>query len=572
MVIRLFFTKGGAAVRRVFIAILCLLLLTTAVSAAGTVTGLQSSAVISSDGTCQISLVLQLTMDGTETDLQFPLPGTARDITLNGDSAKTSRADSLRWVDLSAVVYGAGSYTLTLHYSLPDLVTQEEKTGLVLTLPLLSGFAYPIDRMEFSVTLPGEPESAPAFSSTYHPENMESFLEYTVNGPVITGYFLQGLKDHETFTMTLPVTGELFPQTMAKRWSLSNDDLLRYGLTFLAAVYWLIFLRCPLPRRSRRVQAPDGITAGELGCCLGGQGVDFSMMVLSWAQMGYLSVQLDRNHRVLLHRQMDMGNERSQFEMRSFKTLFGKRQTVDGGGEHFARLGRKAGKTIPGAGHYFKKSSGNPLIFRILSAVIGAVAGYSLAVAFATDTVWQVILAIVLVPLGLVLSWLIQVGARGIHLRHRTDLLIGLGCSLVWLILGSLAGEGNVAIYVIVTQILAGLAGIHGSRRTEAGLQARNEILGLRRYLKTVSPAEIARILENNPDYYFTMAPCALALGVDRAFARQFGDRKMPDCPYLERPGTAALTARQWNDLLRQAVRVMDDRQRKLILQKLMGK
>lgn len=558
--------------RRIFLLILCLCLLTTAVHAAGTVSDLRSNAFVSSDGTCRISMELRLTMDGTETDLRFPLPGSAKDITLNGSAAKTSRSDSRRWVDLSSVIYGAGNYTLYLQYSLPDLVTEQEKTGLILTLPLLSGFAYPIDRMEFSVTLPGTPEEMPAFTSTYHAESMESFMECTVEGNVISGHFLQGLNDHETLTMTLEVSNAMFPQNIAKRWSLSYDDLLQYGLIILALAYWLIFLRCPLPRRVRRLQAPDGMTAGQLGCVLSGLGVDFSMMVLSWAQMGYLSIHMDRHNRVLLYKTMDMGNERSEFEVRTFRTLFGKRDKVDGSGEHYARLSRKAGKTIPGAWHYFKKISGNPLIFRCIAALIGAVSGYSLAVAFATDTAWQIVLAIILVPLGAVLSWLIQTGMRGIHLRHRLDLLIGIGCGFVWLFLSLIAGEGIVGFLVVTSQILAGLAAIHGGRRTDAGLQARNEILGLRKYLRSVTPEELYRIVETNPEYYFAMAPDALALGVDREFARQFGKEKLPECPYLSVYGRTSLTARQWNELLRKTVQILDERRRKLVWEKLFGR
>ncbi len=558
--------------RRIFIVIACILLLTTAVSAAGSVTELQGSAVVDSDGTCQISLVLQMTTDGTETNLQFPLPGGARDITLNGDRAKTKRTDSLRWVDLSDEIHGAGSYTITLHYSLPNLVAEVEKKGLVLTLPLLSGFEYPIDSMEFSITLPGQIEKMPTFSSIFHPESMDSFMEYTVDGSVISGHFLERLKDHETLTMTLPVSAKLFPQDIAKRWSLSYDDMLQYGLLLLALAYWLLFLRCGLPHRLRRVQSPDGITAGELGCCLSGLGVDFSTMVLSWAQMGYLTIELSRNNHVLLHKTMDMGNERSEFEMRTFKTLFGKRTSVDGSSEHFARLGRKAARTVPGAWHYFKKSSGNPMIFRGIAACIGAVAGYSIAVAFSTDTLWQVLLAILLVPLGAATSWLIQEGARGIHLRHRMDMLIAGICCLVWLLLGGLSKEWAVALFVIFSQVLAGVAAVHGGRRTEAGLQARNEILGLHKYLRTVSPAELIRISENNPEYYFTMAPNAIALGVDGVFAKQFGNQKLTECPYLEVTGGNNRTARQWNDILRQVVKILDDRQRKLIWEKIFAR
>lgn len=557
--------------RRIFIAILCLFLLTTAVSAAGSVTNMQSNTVIASNGTCQINMVLQLSVDSVDGTLKFPLPGNAKDITLNGTAAKTSRADSLRWVDLSSVVYGPGSYSITLHYSLPDMV-REEKTGLVLTLPLLSGFSYPIDGMEFSITLPGTIEEQPTFTSTYHPESLEAYLECKVEGSVISGHFVQGLKDHETLKMTLPVTSKMFPQGIAKRWSLSYDDLLQYGLVILAIAYWVIFLRCGFPRRQRRVQAPDGVTAGEMGCCLGGLGVDFSTMVLSWAQMGYLVIETDRHRRVWLRKTMDMGNERSEFEVRTFKTLFGKRDRVDGASEQFARLSRKAGKTIPNAPRYFKRSSGNPVIFRCLAAGIGAVAGYSLAVAFASDTVWQVLLAILLVPFGTVTSWMIQNGVRGIQLRYRGELFVGIGFCVVWMILGNWAGEGAVAILVIISQILAGMAALHGGRRTEEGMQVRNEVLGLRRYFSSVSPKEVAHILENNPDYYFTMVPYAIALGADKIFAKLFGRQSLGACPYLDINGGATLTARQWNERLRMVVRVLDERKRKLIWEKIFGR
>ena len=558
--------------RRIFLLIICLCMLTTAVHAAGTVSELQSNAYVSSDGTCQVSVEIRLSMDGTETDLRFPLPSSAKDITLNGSTAKTSRSDSRRWVDLSSVVYGAGNYTLFLRYSLPDLVTSQEKSGLVLTLPLLSGFAYPIDKMEFSVTLPGAPEELPAFTSTYHTDSLESIMDCTVEGNTIVGRFYQSLNDHENLTMTLAVSNSMFPQGIVKRWSLSYDDLIQYALILLALVYWLVFLRCPLPRRVRRLQAPDGVTAGELGCCMGGLGVDFSMMVLSWAQKGYLRIHMDRHDRVLLYKTMDMGNERSEFEVRTFKTLFGKRERVDGSGEHFARLGRKARRSIPGAWHYFKKSSGNPMIFRCIAALIGAVAGYSLALAFATDTAWQVVLAIFLIPLGALFSWLIQTGIRGILLRHRLDLTIGVGCAVFWLLLSMIAGEGIVGFLVVISQILAGLAAIHGGKRTESGLQARNEILGLRKYLRTVTQDELCRIMETNPEYYFDMVPDALALGVDREFARQFGKEKLPECPYLSAYGRTSLSARQWNELLRKVVQILDIRQRTVIWEKLFGR
>ena len=129
-----------------------------------------------------------------------------------------------------------------------------------------------------------------------------------------------------------------------------------------------------------------------------------------------------------------------------------------------------------------------------------------------------------------------------------------------------------MALLMILTQFLAGVASANGSRRTEAGMHARDNILGLRRYLKAIPPEDLRRILQQNPDYYFSMAPYAIALGVDKAFARQFGRDKLAACPYLTVDSYGGMTARQWNDVLRQIVEILDDRQRKLALQKIIGK
>lgn len=547
--------------RRFFIVILCCLLLCTAVSAAGTVTDMQNTTVVSSNGTCEVTLVFTMTSDGSEA-LRYPLPADAYNITVNGSSAKTAQEYLVRWVDLSKIVPAAGTYTITLHYELPDRVLRE-KNGLTLTLPLLSGFACPIEQMQFSITLPGEFDGIPVFTSTYYPEATDSLMNYSVTDHTISGTVTQQLKDHETLTMTLPVSGTLFPQTIGKQWSLSNEDLAMFALALAALIYWIIFLRSAPPQRLRRTQPIDGLTAGELGCCLVGQGVDFTSMVLSWAQMGYLTIRIDRSRRVLLQKQMNMGNERSDLEMRCFKTLFGGRRIVDGGGEYFGRLSRKMSRTVHGARHYFRKGSGNPMIFRALSAGIGIFAGVSLASAFASDTAWRIVLSLLLGAAGGAAAWLIQAGGRCLHLRKKYALLIAASCSVLWFTLSRFAREEGIAIFLILTQFLSGIASAYGGRRTEEGKQVMAEVLGLRRYLSKVTTAELRRILTRDPDYYFTLAPFAIALGIDRVFSHRFDDLPMESCLYLSDDRRTPKTASQWNKLLREVVTVLDARQRR---------
>lgn len=543
--------------RRFLIIILCCLLLSTSVFA---VSDMQNTTTVSTDGSCEMTVTFTITHNGSGEKLRYPLPADAYNISVNGSVARTSQEYLTRWVDLSKVVPSGGMCTVSLHYTLPDRVVQTEE-GLMLTIPLLSGFSYEVENLQYSITLPGTIEGDVTFSSTYYPESADALMDYTVADSTITGRVIQSLKDHETLSVSIPVSESLFPQSIGKRWSMSNDDLIMYALTLAALLYWLIFLRCTPPQRLRRTQPIDGLTAGELGCCLTGQGVDFTAMVLSWAQMGYLTIHIDRSRRVLLHKRMSMGNERSELEVRYFKTLFGGRRIVDAGGEHFARLGRRLSRTVHGARHYFRKGTGNPHVFRALCAGIGLFAGISLAAAFASDTVWRVLLSILLGSAGGAAAWMIQEATRCLHLRKKYHLLIAGGCSLVWFILSRIAGEEGVAIFMICTQFLAGIAGAYGGRRTEEGKQAMAEVLGLRRYLKSVTPAELRSILQRDPDYYFTLAPFALALGVDRTFAHKFGKEPMEHCLYLQDDRHPPKTALQWQKLLREAVKVMDARQ-----------
>jgi len=555
--------------RRMIIALLCCLMLVTTVSAESLVTELDSSTTVSSNGTCEVVITLKLSLDSEPADIWFPLPKDARDITVNGTAVKTRNSTASRDADLSGQIPAAGQHTLVIRYSLPDAVTK--KSGqLYLNLTILNGFGYPIEKMSFSVELPGEPERDPEFVSTYHREGVEALMDYSVEGNTIRCEFTTDLKDHESLTMTLAVSEAMFPQSVYKRWSLSSDDVAMYVLTLLALVYWLIFLRAAPFRAWSRPNEPEGLNAGEYPCVLMGKGVDLTAMVVSWAQMGYLLIQVDRSGRVLLHKRMEMGNERSEGENRLFRSLFGSRWVVDGTGRRYGELCRKAASIRPGVGSYFKRNSGNPYYFRIISAAIGIFGGISLAAAMAADTANQTALSILLGALGALAAWQIQAGAASLYLRKKRDLVPALLASFLWLLLSARAGEPGVALYILVTQWLTGFAAAYGGRRTEQGRQMLKETLCLRRFFRTASRKRLGQIQENNPEYFYDMVPYALALGVDRIFARRMGHEKLPECAYLTGVGQD-MTAAQWNRALRYVVRTLDAMQARQILERIRG-
>ncbi len=557
--------------KRFLIYMVLLALLAVPVSARSGITSAQSQTVVSENGSCQVHLTFTIQLDSPDPDLTYPLPPDARDITVNGAPAFGLRGEDARRVSLSSAVSGAGTYTVAIAYRLPDVISAE-KDELTLNLQLLSGFGYSIEDFSFTVTLPGASAAQPVFSSTYYQETVESVLQYHFTDGVLSGSFQARLQDHETLSLSLPVTKQMFPQSIAKQFHIDTLDLMMIFVAVVAIVYWLVALRCPRPRKIRASSAPEGITAGELDCQLTGRGANLTMMVLSWAQMGYLLIHLEDSGRVLLHKRMEMGNERSPFENQVFRTLFGKRKGVDGTGYHYARLCRKVAQSRPRLGEIFRKNSGNPGIFRILMALIGLLSGISLALSFAADTFWQVFLALILGAVAAGLSWLLQEGAMQLHSHNKLALWLSAAASALWLLLSVSGGEWNVALCVLPAQFLAGLAAGYGGRRTEHAMHNMSQILGLRRHLKNLPPEEMLRILKSNPTYYYDMAPYALALDVDRAFARKLGNKRLVGCSWLTTGMDGHLTAAEWNRLLRQSVTTLDALQLRLPFERFIGR
>lgn len=559
--------------RRVCILIAITVLLFSLAVGASAVTGASSVgsyATVSADGSCQVTMTVTLHLEQEVSELYFPVPSNASDITLNGSRTWTTGADGVRRVDLSKLVGGAlGDFTVNIHYTLSNVIQKTEAGTLELQIPLLSGFSYPVSAMTFSVTLPGAVEGTPSFSSGYHQAEIEKRMAYTVEGAAISGSFQEELKDHETLTMTLAVSEEMFPQTVAE---IRNTDFVYTAIGVcagLALLYWLLFLRTLPFWRQYCPEPPEGYTAGEMGCILNTQGIDLTMTVFSWAQLGYILIQIDRHDRVLLHKRMEMGNERSEVERHYFRKLFGKKQMVETSGYHYAQLCKIASKRAAGLQEVMRRGSGNPRIFRALVSGVGLFGGIALGSALSGGAALQDLVIVLLAAAGAVSAWLIQGWCSGLFLREKQGLWVGLGCCGAWLILGLIAQQFIMSLWIVLGLLLAGAMMAYGGRRTEWGRQMCGRILGLRHHLRTVSKAELQRICNSNPEYFYTLAPHAIALGSDKAFSKRFGNLRLPGCPWLTTGMDAHMTASEWAELMRYAASLMDARSKQLFTEKL---
>lgn len=562
--------RRAAALFSVFLIIICIALPVRADSSAA---AFDFRATVDRTGACQVTVSLNLHLETPQENLSFPVPENAYDIRVNGVSPSTSRKGQTMLLDLSRILGSVtGDLSVSVTYSLPDVVEENANGMPVVQIPLLCGFSLPIDSSSFSIVLPEGQFSKPTLTSTYYQTRIEESTDMESLENQIRGQISTRILGSDWLTLSTQVNEEMFPQKRRLAWNLDWIDVSMLSFALLALVYWLVFLRCLPPRAIRRTTAPDGISAGDIGPALTSTRPDLPALVLHWAQLGYILIQLDDGGRVLLHKRMNMGNERSQHESRIFRAMFGSRSIIDGTGTRFAALCRKVSGGKPGIHGLFQRGSGNPLVFRVLVTLVGLFGGISLGAALGDGTALKDLLSILFGMLGIVSGWCIQESFKYLHLRKKTLLWIALVLWAAWIIVGHIALEPIVATCVSTAQVLGGLAAAYGGRRTDAGKHASQEILGLRRFMKTVHKEELQRILVTNPEYFYTLAPYAIAMGVDQKFAKRFGAVRMPPCPYLALGRESHMTAAEWSQRLRTVIHAMDERQTQLLLDRLTGR
>ena len=567
--------------RALMMLVVCVLMLGVIVmpaSAESAASKVDIQATVSSEGDCYVTMNVTLRMEAINNGLTFPLPANASNITVNSSSANTIKTASAIQVDISKVTSGmTGEFSLMFNYTIPEAVKvvkineglSNEERVLQLEIPMLCGFELPVESMNFIINMPSnEMTNDPVFTSIYRQSSVGSDLTVKVDGSQIIGSTKVAMNDHDGVTMTMIVPKQMFP-TISTYIREGNPELIPMLICAgLALLYWLIFLRTVPLVRSRSITPPEGITAGELGCRLTLAGGDLTTMVFSWAQMGYLLIHLDGYGRVLLHNRMDMGNERSQFENKVFKLLFGSRSVVDATGYQYAKLCRKVAGIVPNERNMNRNNSGNMKIFRALCCGTQVFCGVCVAMNMTSILALEILLSIILAAFGAVSAWLIQDVPYRTHLRGKVPVYIGLVCILIWIVLGILCGQVWIPLGSALGQLLLGYFAAYGGRRSELGRHDAGQVLGLRHYVKHLPRNDINRLLMNDPEYFFNLAPYALAMGVINPFAKAFGRRKMDQCPYLVTRVHGKRTAEEWAQIMADTADMMDAKSRRMMVEK----
>ena len=556
---------------QLFLCVLLVLAMAVTVSAVGA-ENIDSYATVSRSGDCQVTMTVALNLDEAVESMTFPVPLDARAVTVNGRRVSTQKTETARLINLNRTLKGmTGDFTLSISYTVSDVVYTTEARTRELQVPLLAGFDYPVKAMDFSVTLPGPTDQKPGFESGYHKADIEKYIHYTVDGAAISGYFTQELKDHETVVMTLPVDNTMFPQTLAH---IQDYTFGIWGMGIcggLAALYWLLCLAFWPIRFRRSTEPPLDVTAGELACIRFNRGPDLHLTVLSWAQLGYIVIEYRPGRRALLHKRMEMGNERRESEQQLFRKLFARGNTVDTASKAYGALCGLAEKKPGLAKELIRRRSGNGAIFRFLAAGMGLFGGVCIAIALGSGAILQGLLILVLGVLGALSGWYIQRLGSCLFSYDRYKLTVALLLCAFWLLLGLIAGAFPVGAWMVLGLVIAGSLLSWGGRRTPLGREAYGQVIGFGWHLLSIRKERLRQLCAADSAFFFRMMLYAMALGLDPVLTKKVGDLRIEQCPWLLGPAHNQMTAKDWIGRFRQILSQMDRRSRRLPFEKLLA-
>ncbi len=527
--------------RRLLLLLLCLLLLTAGVSAAGDqITSLTQEVTVAEDGEISVTATAAVSFSGGAERFVFPLGAEADDITASGAAYEIKRMDGVSCVVFTDRAGFTGKQTFVCTYTLPCAVRNTDFGQQFDFSPIARGWEYSIEALSLQIAFPADISARPAWSSAYYGDVIDNYLTIRMKDKTVQADSVTALKDHETLHMTLQFAPDSFSLRYLAGTTESVSRLAFHVLLALALIYWLLRLRSRvlLPKEQQTIDMEA--TAGEIPTRLYGEPTDVPATLAHWGNLGYLSLRRTRHGRLLLTKQMNMGNERKAAERRLFAAVFRSGTTCDPTTERFRAATSAAAAQLRGGWlrRCFRRKSGSPRVMRLLG-LLAAIPASLLLFDLLLPSSW---VRWLLLPLLMALAvWLCLLVQRGLAalLRGGMRLPVGAAAALCLLLLAAGAGCFGTMLLNLLLQAFCALSTLYGGRRTEEGEELVRRHLGLRRYLRKASPEELQRNMQLDGQYFYRTLPFAELLGVGGVFAKHCGSARPEPCPWLTVEGKA---------------------------------
>ncbi len=519
------------------------------------------SAEVSANGRAQVTTTIQLTFDASTDQVTIPLPDT--------DVSRVSAGDyrfSVEETDTGTDVViknndgFVGTQTFLVSYIVPyadDGDTEADHFSLGF---LSSRWARPIGSCSFQVIMPKGFDAEPQIISGYYGALSETATALAITETSLSGSVSNRMA-YDSLSLVLSLPDQYF-NVRSARLPVVSVTFLAIGMLavlLLCIVYWRMKLRSRHVSSTPRLLAPEGVLPCQLPMVLDGSTCDVTAIILEWANLGYLSISQTRNGTVVLNRLMHMGSERSKAEQQLFSKIFARKSRVAATPGRFSRAAAqfRAASRRSLYRVIFDPKSGNPAIVQLpCQCLLSLSIGY-MAYQFLPEGGGFIVLAVLIGLVSLVYSLLLHRSIRRFAALRAVNVL-SIVCWILMLALLPLSlvsGSFPEVVVGLSACLFSGIATAPGPRRSARGIDAVAQTKGCRTFYRRASWQRLQIFQGKSSRFFQTQLPGAVALGVEKRFARRFERLSVPMPDWLKLSGDPIRSASSLQHLLAPVLR-----------------
>ena len=405
----------------------------------------------------------------------------------------------------------------------------------------------PIAAGAFTVTLPKSFDTQKVeFTGGRYGGVDTGLVDWSVSGNTISGQLTRSLSPGEGITLRVNLPDGYF---VGVRTDLGLVVLL-YAIT-LAAGAAGIFLWFKLGRDEKLVPTvefypPEGLTSADVGYIIDGysDNEDLISLIIYWASKGYLKIE-ETDPGFVLYKLQELPMDAKSYENILFQGLFHSRDSVSD-----KELEEKFHSTLESAKtqlkDYFQSSksrrifTGSSLVARVLASLIAIVPIAALALLGSyikvVSELWFVPVALfaVLFLISLILMmvtydrWNSQSSGKRLGLFGGSCVLCGVSLLFLMCYGVYIVSMPAAPLLCIGASVLLALLAVVMKKHTPQGQAWTEKILGLREFIETAELDRINTLVEENPEYFYSVLPFAYVLGLTDKWAKQFESIAVP--------------------------------------------
>ncbi len=401
----------------------------------------------------------------------------------------------------------------------------------------------PISNVSFSIEMPHEFDASKlGFSvgsagvSGYDP----ALLKYNVAGTRITGTYSGTLYPGEGITLRLELPEGYYTGVV------TAADMANMALVIILAVFavgiilFLIFRNRKKPVVTVEFYPPEGMTSADVGYIIDGDVEirDVVSLLIYWAQKGYMEIHENEKKGDISFKHISaLPDSANSYEKVMFNRLFegGEEVTLKSLEKNFyssiqVAQSRIKEKFTSDENTVFVKSS---LTLKNVACAIAALPVAIMGTFVAQVYMREIFMNVVAFALIFVIAFALASSFCRIADRWQSEKKTSkAGSIVVWIILTAVfyliimlicsdVFENTFFIPPLLSLLLTFITPAF-RRRTDKGLEWYGRILGLKNFIEKVELEKLKMLVNENPEYFYSVLPYAYVLGLSDKWAKQF--------------------------------------------------